>query len=135
MLAKYLNSPSHTPANAAAPASHTAPLGNEANVSKLTAGFISRLPNRVNSMQRLLAEQDLAKLQDAVHQIKGAAGGYGFQSISEMAGRAEQKIKDNLTFAEIRSEIDSLISMIRSVGGYQLSREGFSSEPNESAAA
>ena len=125
MLAKYLNSPSHAPANGQA---SNGPVGDPATISKLTAGFIQRLPSRVSTMQRLLVEQNFLQLQDAVHQIKGAAGGYGFQSISEVAGRAEQKIKDKVPFQEIRSEIDSLISLIRSVGGYQLSREGFTSE-------
>jgi signal transduction histidine kinase/DNA-binding NarL/FixJ family response regulator len=105
----------------AAPA--IAPAQADPAIAKLTTAFIGRLPERVMKIQTLLEEQDLGHLQDAIHQIRGAAGGYGFPAITEVAARAEQKIRDGEAFEAIRIEVESLVSLIQSVGGYDVSRE------------
>ena len=63
----------------------------EPAVKRLLEKFIERLPERVNSMMSLLREQDLDGLRQAVHQLKGAGGGYGFPRITEVAGARRGK--------------------------------------------
>ena len=85
--------------------------------------FISRLPERVATMTRLLREQNLAELERAVHQLKGAGHGYGFTAITEIAARAEQRLRAKSDLAAVREEVDELVRLIRSVQGYDPSRE------------
>ena len=85
--------------------------------------FISRLPERVSTMTRLLQEQNLVELERAVHQLKGAGHGYGFTGITEIAARAEQRIRGRSDVEAIRGAVDDLIRLIRTVQGYDTTRE------------
>jgi HPt (histidine-containing phosphotransfer) domain-containing protein len=117
-------------ATAAAPAV-TAPLvqspaGTVASNPKYKAlldKFISRLPERVAMMSRLMQDQNLVELERAVHQLKGAGHGYGYTGITEIAARAEQRIRAKADVAAVKAEVDELIRLIRSVQGYDPRRE------------
>jgi HPt (histidine-containing phosphotransfer) domain-containing protein len=85
--------------------------------------FISRLPERVSTMTRLLQEQNLVELERAVHQLKGAGHGYGFTGITEIAARAEQRIRTKADLQAVKTEVDELVRLIRSVQGYDGRRE------------
>jgi signal transduction histidine kinase/CheY-like chemotaxis protein/HPt (histidine-containing phosphotransfer) domain-containing protein len=98
-------------------------FGSDPKANKLLEKFIGRLPERVASLLTLLQEQDLAGLRQALHQIKGAGGGYGFPLISEMAGKAEKRVKDDDAFSDIQIEVEALIAVVRRVHGYDRSRE------------
>ena len=50
----------------------------EPSVKKLLEKFVDRLPEGVNTMACLIQQHDLAGLRQALHQLKGAGGGYGF---------------------------------------------------------
>ncbi|HSU67045.1 MAG TPA: ATP-binding protein, partial [Tepidisphaeraceae bacterium] len=119
-----------TPGSNAARASDTETAGGlksavaaEPSMQDLLVRFISRLPDRVNAIQGLLDVEDLNTLRETIHQLKGAAGGYGFPQVTEQAARAEQKIVEKEPLTAIRDEVDSLVKMVRSIGGYDESRE------------
>ncbi|MBC7784942.1 MAG: Hpt domain-containing protein, partial [Burkholderiales bacterium] len=80
--------------------------------------FVTRLPERIDEMQRLVREQDLDNLARAVHQMKGAAGGYGFPDITQAATRAEDCIKRADDVGSIATQIDQLVGLIRRVDGF-----------------
>ena len=87
-------------------------------MQEILAKFVSRLPDRVNQLQQLLAEEDLDALKLAAHQLKGAAGGYGFTPLTDAAGRVEARIKTHDAFDAISEEVKSLIGLISQVEGY-----------------
>ncbi|HZN66860.1 MAG TPA: ATP-binding protein, partial [Tepidisphaeraceae bacterium] len=102
------------------------PAGAVANNPKykvLMDKFIARLPERVATMSRLLDEQNLTELERSVHQLKGAGHGYGFTGITEIAARAEQRIRAKADLAAVKAEVEELIRLIRSVQGYDAKRE------------
>jgi len=74
-------------------------------------------------MTRLLEDQNLIELERAVHQLKGAGHGYGFTGITEIAARAEQRIRAKADLQTIKTEVDELVRLIRSVQGYDPKRE------------
>jgi signal transduction histidine kinase/CheY-like chemotaxis protein/HPt (histidine-containing phosphotransfer) domain-containing protein len=80
--------------------------------------FIANLPNEVASLKGFLNDQNLADLREAVHQLKGAGGCYGFQSLSDAAELAERNLILNAPVENIKSEIDSLIALIQTVRGF-----------------
>ncbi len=116
-------------ASTATPASAYA---NDPKFRKLLDKFVSRLPDRVSTISSLLQERNLSELERAVHQLKGAGHGYGFSVLTESAARAEQEIRANSDLDAIRAEVDSLVALMRSVEGYDRSRE---SRPSTVAAA
>ncbi len=80
--------------------------------------FVSRLPERIMEMQNFLDAQDMVKLVRAVHQVKGAAGGYGFPDITLAAGRTEEAIKRADDLEVIAAQVQQLIDLIHRVDGF-----------------
>jgi HPt (histidine-containing phosphotransfer) domain-containing protein len=72
----------------------------------------------VEKLMSLVAAQDLAGLRQAVHQMKGSGGGYGFQCLTDAAGIAERSLIAEAPVETIRAEVDSLVALIRRVRGY-----------------
>jgi CheY-like chemotaxis protein len=93
-------------------------LSNNETLKGVLERFVSRLPQRIEDIQRLLRERDLAHLAQAVHQMKGAAGGYGFPQLTSAAGKAEESIKRADDIASISQQINELVSLIHQVDGF-----------------
>ncbi len=88
-------------------------------------GFIDRLPDRVDSINRFFSTGELDELKRALHQLKGAGAGYGFPTITELAARAEQTVATRAAMEQIKTEVDSLVGLIRRVEGYNVDRESY----------
>ena len=101
----------------------TSTIGADPKYRKLLEKFVGRLPDRVVTLSKLLEEQNLAELERALHQLKGAGHGYGFSAITEVAARAEQHVRAADNLESIRAEVQGLIELIRSVQGYDRTRE------------
>ncbi|MBC7783473.1 MAG: response regulator [Burkholderiales bacterium] len=91
-------------------------------MKSLVNKFVSGLPSRVDRLTETLEEGQLDALKVTLHQLKGAGGGYGFNEISELAAAAEKRIKDADTLDAIKSQVDALVALIRTVDGYQHSQ-------------
>ncbi|HEV7301119.1 MAG TPA: ATP-binding protein [Tepidisphaeraceae bacterium] len=87
------------------------------------AGFVSRLPARVSTLQGQVADGNLAELKRTLHQLKGAGTGYGFPKITALAAQAERAVVAQQALEEIRAEVDHLVEVIRMVDGYVCARE------------
>jgi HPt (histidine-containing phosphotransfer) domain-containing protein len=93
-------------------------------MQEIISTFVAELPGRVNQLEELLLSQDFESLRRAVHQLKGAGGGYGFGEITTRAADAERSIKTPSSIEGIEREVKSLIELIRSVDGFaQLQEE------------
>jgi HPt (histidine-containing phosphotransfer) domain-containing protein len=80
-----------------------------------------------------MQEENLLELERSVHQLKGAGHGYGFTGITEIAARAEQRIRAKAALPAVKAEVDELVRLIRSVQGYDPRRE--TAPPTPDAAA
>ncbi|HYO08100.1 MAG TPA: ATP-binding protein [Tepidisphaeraceae bacterium] len=60
--------------------------------AKLVERFITGLPQRMAAIQEALAAGEMNQLKVLAHQLKGAAGGYGFATVSQAAAKLEQAI-------------------------------------------
>jgi CheY-like chemotaxis protein/HPt (histidine-containing phosphotransfer) domain-containing protein len=87
-------------------------------MARLLIRFVSKLPERVARIESLARENDLENLRQAVHQLRGAAGGYGFPQVTELAGRTENSIRDGDPVEMIKKEVDLLVELVRSIDGY-----------------
>jgi PAS domain S-box-containing protein len=57
--------------------------------AKLVERFLGGLPQRISAIQAAMDAQDRNQLKVLAHQLKGAAGGYGYSSVSQAAARLE----------------------------------------------
>ena len=57
----------------------------------IVAKFASALPERSQFLRQALLEADIDSLNALAHQLKGTAGGYGFDSISSAAAALEKE--------------------------------------------
>jgi len=89
-----------------------------AAMRKAVAGFVSRLPARVDDLLTLCRSGDLEELRRLAHQLKGAGTGFGFPPITETAARLEATIKASAGADAIRAGVEELIALIRSTAGY-----------------
>jgi signal transduction histidine kinase/CheY-like chemotaxis protein/HPt (histidine-containing phosphotransfer) domain-containing protein len=117
----------------AAPESSNPAAAADGAMAQLVIRFIGKLPERVTRLQALLRENDLENLKQAVHQLRGAAGGYGFPEVTESAAQAERSIRDGQPIENIRRDLEALIEMVRGIGGYNREHEPASISAADSA--
>jgi signal transduction histidine kinase/DNA-binding response OmpR family regulator len=109
-------------ASAAAPRLRSSHAG-EPKIAKLVERFVGRLPERVQLIESLVRKNSLDELRHALHQLKGAGGGYGFSSISDLAAQAEQHIRDQASVDLVKAQVNELLAVVRQVDGYDPLRE------------
>jgi signal transduction histidine kinase/DNA-binding response OmpR family regulator len=80
--------------------------------------FVDELPRHTALLQKCLDESNLARLEMAVHQLKGAGGGYGFDVVTELASAAEQCIKEGQQLPKIKSRVEELMKTLQRIEGF-----------------
>jgi signal transduction histidine kinase/DNA-binding response OmpR family regulator len=125
--------PTVTPAAAAPLVAATAPAAggnviasdyaNDPDMREVIDEFVARLPVQVAGIKRMLDERNLDELRRAVHQMKGAGGGYGFAQITTFAAKAEQAVKDGGSLEKIAGQVEELVQLVRRVQGYDAKSE------------
>ena len=73
--------------------------------------FVSELPQRVGSVQEALISSDWERLRTLAHQLKGAAGGYGFPQLGSAAALIDQGIRDGCDLNVIKSRVGTFCAM------------------------
>jgi signal transduction histidine kinase/HPt (histidine-containing phosphotransfer) domain-containing protein len=87
--------------------------------------FVADLPTKAGQMAALLERNNLEELAQVAHQLKGAAGVYGFMPITEAAGSVEAAVTQAEPLEDVTAQVKSLIGLIRRVEGYEASKEIF----------
>jgi HPt (histidine-containing phosphotransfer) domain-containing protein len=93
------------PATAGGPL--TSVLSTDPDMAEIVAEFASEMPGRIEQLTKSWDQQQLDVVQRLSHQLKGAAGGYGFPQISDAAGKLEQSLVA-LSGAGLESDIARL---------------------------
>jgi PAS domain S-box-containing protein len=69
-------------------------LADDPDLAELAIGFADLLPSRVEAIVAQIEADDAASAARLTHQLKGAAGSYGYPLISEIARQLEQALID-----------------------------------------
>lgn len=85
--------PSHPAASSTKTDRLISEFADDPDMVELVAMFIDELPQRIAAMEAALASEDLAQLSALSHQLKGAAGGYGFTPITDLARVVEERVR------------------------------------------
>lgn len=88
-------------------------LSEDPDLGQIVEMFVDEMPDRVANLLSRFESGDWEELRRATHQLKGAAGSYGFDAISPAAGEVEQAIHDGEPEENIRRTVDSLVDLCR----------------------
>lgn len=88
-------------------------LGADEDLGELVEMFVMELPNRIYSLEEALRTDDLSALRTLAHQMKGAAGSYGFHCISPVAAALEQAADETVAEANIEQCVADLVNICR----------------------
>lgn len=91
-------------------------LADDPELAEIVEMFVEELPERISMMLKSFENSDWEGLRRTAHQLKGAAGSYGFQPITELSARLERTVKekeDELVIRKVLNELDALCRRAR----------------------
>lgn len=82
----------------------------EADLRDLVEEFVSELPRRLSELRQAFERLDWSRLISLAHQLKGAAGSYGYPDISAVAAAMESAFRTHHAecFGQWASELERL---------------------------
>ena len=84
-------------------------LGADPNLGEIVEIFVDEMADRIETLSRQFDASDWKALQRTAHQLKGAAGSYGFDAISQPAARLEFALRDSEPEEELAQATAELI--------------------------
>lgn len=67
----------------------------DADLQDLIPQFIENRKKDIETLDQMVGKNDLASIAQLAHKIKGAAAGYGFNDLSNLAAQMEVAAKNN----------------------------------------
>ena len=95
----------------------TSELIDDPELADLLQEFVRLLPQRIDRLFEVLTRGELDELRKLAHQLKGAAGGYGFPPITERASQLESQLIDQVPLEQIAITVSELATLVRRVDG------------------
>jgi len=86
-------------------------LGTDPDLGEIVDLFVDEMPNRISTILDCLKASDWEGLRCTAHQLKGAAGSYGFHSITPSAAAVEDSVREGQPEAAIRQAVDELVDL------------------------
>lgn len=87
-------------------------FADDPDMAELVDEFVQELGSRIEAIRAAFETEDASRLKTIAHQLKGAAGGYGFPTIGFAAGDVERNI--GAEAHELRNKVEELIRLCRS---------------------
>jgi HPt (histidine-containing phosphotransfer) domain-containing protein len=75
--------------------------------------FMQEMPERINALETLAEARDWNQLARTAHQLKGAAGSYGFAEVTPCAARLEAAAREARHDEAILLALDELLALCR----------------------
>ena len=85
--------------------------------AKLVEKFLAGLPQRVTAIQAAMATCEMNHLKVLAHQLKGAAGGYGFAAISNVSASLESAVIAGADKSTVAGHVANLAALCGQVRG------------------
>ncbi len=82
-------------------------------MGELVEMYVDELPERIETLESLLADSNWPELKRMTHQIKASAPGYGFESVGLVAAAAELSIMEEQPVNDRQERIKDLIGQLK----------------------
>jgi len=90
-------------------------LANEPGFDELVDWYVSEIPERIALLENAFANRDWELLRRTAHQMKGAAGSYGFDPITPVAFALESAVKQQSPEEGIADALRDLVDLCRCI--------------------
>ncbi len=98
-------------------------FASDPDLAELVEAFVAEMPLRCDLLRGHFAAQRWSELKRTAHQLKGAAGGYGFDQLTPFAASLERAVSRGADSATIESALDTLVEQCgRARSGTKTSR-------------
>ncbi len=88
-------------------------FGDDPDMAEIVVPFVAALQDYAMRTHSMLGENDREGIRRLAHQIKGAAGGYGFPSITTAAARLEEACREGAPLDQRVSDLSDLCRRAR----------------------
>jgi len=75
--------------------------------------YVEEMPDRIADLEQAVQQGDRETMRRLAHQLKGSAGTYGFEDVTDIAERANQAIMNDADSASIEQAFQKLIRICR----------------------
>lgn len=90
-------------------------FGNDPDLGELVQMFVAEMPDRIAVFEQTSARGDREGLRRAAHQMKGAAGSYGFDQLTSLAATLESALLADEREEQVLNALRELIGLCRQV--------------------
>ncbi len=107
---------SHFSGNTSGAGSHLrSEFADDPDMKEIVEFFVNDLGDRISAIRSAFDTDDRARLRTLAHQLKGAAGGYGFPTIGMAAAEVErQLVGQECELAGLQNKVEDLLVLCRS---------------------
>ncbi|MFO0827710.1 MAG: Hpt domain-containing protein [Phycisphaerales bacterium] len=89
-------------------------FADDPDMREIVEFFVNDLGDRVAAISAAFQSDDLSRLRTLAHQLKGAAGGYGFPAIGMAAATVERELlADQATLSALSEKVEDLLRLCR----------------------
>jgi len=88
-------------------------FSDDPDMLELVEMFVDDMPSRISALEQAFGSGDIGEISRLSHQLKGAAGGYGFGSITDAAAEVESLAKSQSKLDQIKGSVDELLTLCR----------------------
>lgn len=88
-------------------------FGDDPDLAELVEMYVQELPERLQSLHATAGQKDWPELARLAHQMKGAAGSYGFHQITPYAKQLELTARGTDSESEILAALSTLEEICR----------------------
>lgn len=85
---------------------------NDPDMIELVEGFVARVPARRTALWGAYESRDAVDLKRLAHQLKGAAGGFGFPILTQFAATLEAAIDVNGDITSVEPQLRQLDGLL-----------------------
>jgi HPt (histidine-containing phosphotransfer) domain-containing protein len=89
--------------------------GSDPMLGEMVELYVAEMPERIAALERALSEGDRESLRRTAHQMKGAAGSYGFDPLTDAAAELESAVRENQPRERIQNALEELIGRCRRI--------------------
>lgn len=90
-------------------------LSDDPDLSGIVAIFVEEMPDRVAAIERAFEAANWDIVQRLAHQMKGAAGSYGFDQVTPYAWRLELAARARNDHFELRNAFDEFVGVCQRI--------------------
>jgi HPt (histidine-containing phosphotransfer) domain-containing protein len=90
-------------------------LATDPMMAELVEMYVDETSEKIAAMEAAFASGDREKLRSVAHQMKGAAGSYGFDQVTAGAAALEAAVRDAQPAATVQARFDELVGLCRRI--------------------